>query len=171
MVNIGDIVGVTFYARFGFQLDPIAQPTSDLQARLQQAGFRVVKIDATALSAVTTGLTLGLGGWGWVYVTLQPTSSAYGSPADVGSIVAGAAYAVGFEVDFSQVQSSVIAVASGTQQPATVDQYLNQQQAPDAIRRTDPLDELAKTIGISKQTLILSGLAIGGLFLFLSVKK
>ena len=137
MVNIGDTVLTQFYATFGFQLNPLAQPTSDLQTRLQTAGFKVLKIDATALSAVETGLTLGASGGGTVLVTVQLVSSAYGSEQDVASVVAGAAYAVGFDVDFSTVAGAIVGYASPSLGQPSSSQYQSLQTRPDAVQRSD----------------------------------
>jgi hypothetical protein len=153
MVNVGDTVLTQFNASFGFQLNPFAQPTSDLQTRLQTVGFKVLKIDATALSAVETGITLGASGGGTVLVSVQPVSSAYGSEQDVASVVAGAAYAVGFDVDFSTVTGSIVGYSNPALGQSSSSQYQSLQNQSDSVQRSDWLDELAKTLGMSKTTL------------------
>jgi peptidoglycan hydrolase-like protein with peptidoglycan-binding domain len=87
-VNVGDTVLVIVLATVT-NLNTRSSLKSALQARLQQAGFRVLAIDDNALAAWS------LSG-GQVLVTVQPTTSAYAFPEDVGSIVRGAMEAVGY---------------------------------------------------------------------------
>lgn len=85
MVNIGDIVLATIRT-WEPSREYFYNNVSALQGRLQQAGFRVLRIDDSGLGF----------NYGDLLVTVIPLQSAYGSANDVASIVAGAAEAVGY---------------------------------------------------------------------------
>jgi hypothetical protein len=87
MVNIGDTVLVTIRS-FEPALALFENNRNYLQQRLQTAGFRVLSIDDSGL-----GWT---GSYGELLVAVQPLTSAYALPEDVGSIVRGAAETAGY---------------------------------------------------------------------------
>ena len=90
-VQIGDTVLVqinTVCCQGFLQSATAARPL--LTNRLEVAGFRVVQIDDSAISSSP------LSRRGDLLVTVQALSSSYGRVADVGSIVRGAAEAVGY---------------------------------------------------------------------------
>lgn len=87
MVNIGDTVLVTIRS-FEGALALFENNRNYLQQRLQTAGFRVLSIDDSGLS--WTGFD------GDLLVAVQPLTSAYALPEDVGSIVRGAAETAGY---------------------------------------------------------------------------
>lgn len=115
MVNVGDTVLVTIptyrTASFG--------ALSALQGRLQQAGFNVLRIDDTALPWLGV-----LSGRGQLLITLVPTTSSYATVYDIASLVAGAAYAVGFDIN-AGTSGQVIALAGPGSQ-----NYQNLQNTP-----------------------------------------
>jgi hypothetical protein len=106
MVNIGDTVLVTIRT-FEAVVALFENNRSYLQQRLQTAGFRVLSIDDSALG--WTGFD------GDLLVAVQPLTSAYAQPEDVGSIVRGAAETAGYgQAGFRPelVSAQVVAVAN-----------------------------------------------------------
>lgn len=142
VVNIGDTVVITVPAAFSYTINPFAQPTSDLQARLQSVGLKVLGIDASALSALGAVV---FEGWGDLIVRVQPLVTGFATEQDIAGLVAGAADAVGFRVDYSTTHAQVVATA-GTPGSTAYSQNLN---APDAVRRANLTDEILKTLDLS----------------------
>lgn len=164
VVRKGDTVLAVFNANAAYQLDPFAQPDRMLQTRLQTAGFQVIRIDASAISSL--GSIFG-GGRGDVLVTVKPITSDYANAYDVASVVAGAASASGFNVDFTTVRGSIVARAQGQTLPG----YEQVQNDPNKTSQKDYVQEFADTLNMSKTTLGLAAAGVAALFLFLAVKK
>lgn len=163
MVNIGDIVQVTFQARTSFtDFRPYYDPATDLRRRLEQAGLKVLSVDLGELgvwTSVETAITLGYAGWGTVIVVVSPLSSAFAQPQDIAGLVAGAAEAIGLQADNQNASATVLAQA-GTQAAS----YQQNQTTDDLTKHTSFLDTLAAALGISKTTLEV-GLGLGALFI------
>ena len=144
MVNIGDTVLATIRT-FVPSSAAFFDQAAGLQSRLQQAGFRVLRVDDSGISWFNNYR------YGDLLVTLQPQSSAYGNANDVASIVAGAAYAAGYG-GAESFSGNVIAQAGRAS-----DEYkdnLDRQRPPD---NSNPL-------GMSASTIALIGFAVVTLF-------
>lgn len=163
MVNIGDIIQVVFAARASFtDLQPVQDPATALRQRLEQSGLKVLSVDTGELgtwTSIESAITLGYAGWGNVVVVVSPLSSAFAQPQDIAGLVAGAAEAIGLQVDNANATATLIATA-GT----AATSYQQNQTVDDPTKHTSFLDTLAGTLGISKTTLELgigAGLVVG----------
>lgn len=169
MVNIDDTVLVSFQARASFtDLSPVQQPATDLRARLEQNGFKVLSVNLGELGTVTsmeTALTLGYGGWANCQVTVQPLVSAFSSVQDVAGIVAGAAEAVGLEADTANANGAVVGYANPGAGQASSQQYERNQTTNDQSRHDSILDDIANSLGVSKTTLEI-GAVVGVVVIF-----
>jgi hypothetical protein len=121
MVNIGDTVLVTIRS-FEATLALFENNRSYLQQRLQTAGFRVLSIDDSGLSWT--------GSYGDLLVAVQPLTSAYALPEDIGSIVRGAAETAGYgglgnPPELVSAQVVAVANANGQGGPQTSNEYEN----------------------------------------------
>ena len=156
MVNIGDTVLVTFQARGSFTGPLYVDPAQAVTARLAANGFRVLRADfpGTLAQDIIAAVTAGISGWSTCQVTVQPISSAYGSPQDVAGIVAGAAEAIGLQVDTANATGQVIATARTQQSPASSDAFQqNLAQSGALNQQSSGLSSLAATLGVSAGTL------------------
>lgn len=122
MVNIGDTVLVTI---------PTFLPTGfgaaqRLQNRLQQAGFQVIRVNDSGLPFLGV-----ISGRGSLLVTVVPRTSSYSNVQDVASLVAGAAYAEGYDIN-AGANGQVVAFAGAGSQG-----YQNLQNQPPAAAPFD----------------------------------
>lgn len=118
MVSVGDIVVVTIPTYWSVG----QQGAAALQARLRQAGLSVVAFD-------DSGLPWGrLLGRGELIISVSPGVTAFGAPQDVGGLVAGAAYAAGYDIDAGFRTEHLRRNSSGNQSPA--DLYRSVQTQP-----------------------------------------
>lgn len=127
MVNRGDTVTVTI-PTFLTGIGTYGGARTALQQRLQQVGFQVLRIDDSALSYLGA-----LSARGQLLVTVIPTTSAYGSVQDVASLVAGAAYAVGYDIRAGA--GGVVAAQAG----AGSQSYQDLQNTPPPLEDNDML--------------------------------
>jgi hypothetical protein len=121
MVNVGDTVLVTIRS-FEAAVALFENNRSYLQQRLQTAGFRVLSIDDSGLSWT--------GSYGDLLVAVQPLTSAYALPEDIGSIVRGAAETAGYgglgnRPELVSAQVVAFANPNGQDGPQTSTEYEN----------------------------------------------
>ncbi len=151
MVNIGDTVLVTIRTFEGaFAL--FENNRNYLQQRLQTAGFRVLSIDDSGLS--WTGFD------GDLLVAVQPLTSAYALPEDVGSIVRGAAETAGYgQMGHRPELVSALVVDS----PSTNSGYENNLRVP--------LDTGRTPTGGSNDWLVWAGVGTVAVMVMISVMR
>jgi len=169
MVNIGDTVEVTIPTYWpGFFDIGFGDPTQALQNRLEQAGVGVESNNAGALHYL---------GDSWLrsrsnlVIVVRPFSSAYGTVQDVANLVAGAAYAEGFDIN-AGATGRILAYAHPAQGSASSDQYDHLQDTPDRDPDADKSiwDDIAKALGISTTTAQIGVIGLGALAVVVVMK-
>lgn len=158
MVKVGDVVLVTVNVALPYFANPAADQVNALTSRLRTSGFEVVSASDPFGDAIFAGH-----GWKQLVVSVRPVTSDYGAASDVGSIVAGAAQYAGLTVDFNSISARVVQTA---QQPGRgplppVPNYTDIQNLPGASgTQRGFFDDLSASLGISKGTLQIAGLAL-----------
>lgn len=162
VVRRGDVVLVEVKAAYPYFTNPLADIPGALRSRLASSGFQVISIDASALS----GDVFTTHNWGALIVSVKPLVTDYGSPQDVASIVAGAAYASGFSVDFNVVSGRIVETAGAGALPGYTGNVQTVQATGGGV-----FDDLASMLGTSKGTLQLGALALGAVLVISLVRK
>ena len=162
MVNVGDTILVTIPTYWPGLLDiGLGDPTYALQTRLQQAGVEVVNINPGALSYWGD-----IGSRSDLLITVRPFSSAFGNVQDVSDLVAGVAYAVGFDIN-AGATGAIIGYSSLQQGQPSSSQYDNLQKTPDRDPNANKsiFEDIAKALGISVTSAQFGAAALGVLVL------
>lgn len=166
MVEIGDSVTVTIPTYWpGFLNIGFGDPTYALQQRLQQEGFEVTFTNAAALSYLLDYQRSNL------IVAVIPRSSAYASVNDVASVVAGAAYDVGFDINAGATGQQTGWAHPQSGQPST-QQYQELQTREDADKDANKSvwDDIAKALGISTTTAQIGAVGLLALVAVVAIK-
>lgn len=150
MIHKGDTVLISIPTYWpGLLTVGASDPNQTLQSRLQQAGLTVLKVDAGALPFIGGSLRARAN----LVVIVQPYSSDYANVQDVANLVAGAAYASGFDIN-AGASGQVVGYANPTAGQPSSGGYQQVQQAPPADPNANKsvFDDIAQAFGVSKTT-------------------